>query len=98
MERGVGMASSNPLGGSNFRESIPIGIKSYPALALLSPRSILGLSCVSSPTDPSRAIIAASLTVLRKRFLTSCLEKTIVEAIELLNKILAGYGTVLIGG
>jgi hypothetical protein len=36
MERGVGMASSNPLGGSNFRESSLIGIKSYPALALLS--------------------------------------------------------------
>ncbi len=92
------MASSNPLGGSNFRESFPIGIKSYPAIALLSPRSILGLSCVSFPTDPSRAIIAASLTVLMKRFLTSCLEKTIVEAIELPNKILAGCGTVLIGG
>jgi hypothetical protein len=27
MERGVGMASSNPLGGSNFRKSLPIGIK-----------------------------------------------------------------------
>jgi hypothetical protein len=39
MERGVGMASSNPLGGSDFRESRPIGIKSYPALALLSPGS-----------------------------------------------------------
>jgi hypothetical protein len=35
---------------------------------------------------------------LMKRFLTSCLEKTIVEAIELPNKILAGCGTVLIGG
>jgi hypothetical protein len=28
MERGVGMASSDPLGGSNFRESHLIGIKS----------------------------------------------------------------------
>jgi hypothetical protein len=36
MERGVGMASSNPLGGSNFRESHPIGIKSYPVIALLT--------------------------------------------------------------
>jgi hypothetical protein len=26
--------------GTNFRESIPIGIKSYPALALLSPGSV----------------------------------------------------------
>jgi hypothetical protein len=39
MERGVSLPSSNPLGGSNFRESRPIGIKSYPALALLSPGS-----------------------------------------------------------
>jgi hypothetical protein len=37
MERAVGMASSNPLGGSNFRESHLINIKSYPAIALLSP-------------------------------------------------------------
>jgi hypothetical protein len=40
MERGVGMASSNPLGGSNFRESSLIGIKSYPAIALLSLGSV----------------------------------------------------------
>jgi hypothetical protein len=37
MERGVSLPSSNPLAGSNFRESAPIGIKSYPAIALLSP-------------------------------------------------------------
>jgi hypothetical protein len=53
---------------------------------------------VSVPPHSLGAIIAASLTVLMKRFLTSCLEKTIVEAIELPNKILAGCGTVLIGG
>jgi hypothetical protein len=43
MERGVSLPSSNPLGGSNFRESLPIGIKSYPALALLRPGSGYGL-------------------------------------------------------
>jgi hypothetical protein len=42
MERGVGMASSNPLGGSNFRESLPIGIKFYPAITVLSPGSGYG--------------------------------------------------------
>jgi len=36
------MASSNPLGGSNFRESYPIGIKSYLALAVPSPGSGYG--------------------------------------------------------
>jgi hypothetical protein len=30
MERGVSLPSSNPLGGSNFRESHPIKIKSVP--------------------------------------------------------------------
>jgi hypothetical protein len=30
------MASSNPLGGSNFRESALISIKSYPAITVLS--------------------------------------------------------------
>jgi hypothetical protein len=48
------------------------------------------------PHSPE-AIIAVSLTVLIERLLTSCLEKTIVEAIELPHKILAGCGTVLIG-
>jgi hypothetical protein len=36
------MASSNLLGGSNFRESPLISIKSYPALALLSSGSGYG--------------------------------------------------------
>ena len=49
------------------------------------------------PHSPE-AIIAASLKVLIERLLTNYLEKTIVEAIELPNKILAGCGTVLIGG
>ena len=53
---------------------------------------------VSLPSYNRRAIIAGSFTVLIQRLLSSCLEKTIVEAIELLNKILAGCGTVLIGG
>jgi hypothetical protein len=47
MERGVSLPSSNPLGGSNFRESFPISIKSYPALALLSPSSGYALMLTS---------------------------------------------------
>jgi hypothetical protein len=49
MERGVSLPSSNPLGGSNFRESLPIEIKSYPAIALLNPGSgyARSLDCLS---------------------------------------------------
>jgi hypothetical protein len=41
----------------------------------------MGVSYVSFATHPFGAIIAASLTVLINRLLTSCLEKTIVEGI-----------------
>ncbi len=53
---------------------------------------------VSLPPHSPGAIIAVNLTVFINKLLPSCLEKTIVETIGSPNKILAGCGTVLIGG
>jgi len=110
---GMWHPGSDSLAGPDSLLSFPIGINSYPAQALLSPGSEYGSILmrlqqfqaqgqempypVSLPPYSPRAIIAGSLTVLIERVLTICLEKTIVEAIELPNKILAGCGTVLIG-
>ncbi len=54
-------------------------------------------SCVPPPTQPW-AIIAGSFTVLINRLLARRLRYTIVKLLEPPNKILAGCGTVLIGG
>ena len=50
MERGPSFPQSDEMG-TNFRESLPIGIKSYLALALLSPRSRYGNCLILDEID-----------------------------------------------